>query len=171
MHKLVVSLAAVGVFLALPTFAQTGAGPALSPASQEFVTKAAMNDIAEIEASTLAVRMAKSDKSKVFADKMITDHTEISNELKALVSSGQVKAQLPVAMGKAQWDQVSKLQSLSGAEFTKEYNRMQVAEHKDAVSLFELYAKSGDNAPLKAFAVKYLPRLQDRLKTALELDK
>jgi putative membrane protein len=48
---------------------------------------------------------------------------------------------------------------------------LQVSAHKDAVSLFERYAKGGDNADLKAFAAKTLPRLKEHLKMAEDLNK
>ena len=58
---------------------------------------------------------------------------------------------------------------LNGAEFTKQYNSDQVAVHKDAVNLFERYAKGGDNADLKAWAGATLPALQMHLKMAQDL--
>ena len=48
---------------------------------------------------------------------------------------------------------------------------MQVDAHKDAVNLFERYAKGGDNADLKAWAAKTLPALQAHLKMAEEFKK
>jgi putative membrane protein len=39
------------------------------------------------------------------------------------------------------------------------------------VSLYERYAKGGEDAGLKAFAGKTLPTLQDHLKMAQDLDK
>ena len=74
---------------------------------------------------------------------MIKDHTATSAELKALVVSGKVAAELPAALDKAAGAKLDKLNSLSGADFTKAYEDMQVSAHKDAVSLFERYAKSG----------------------------
>jgi putative membrane protein len=46
-----------------------------------------------------------------------------------------------------------------------------VSAHKDAVSLFERYAKSGDNANLKDWAGKTLRTLQHHLDMAQELGK
>jgi putative membrane protein len=46
---------------------------------------------------------------------------------------------------------------------------MQVDAHENAVSLFERYAKGGDNAELKAFAAKQLPHLQEHLRMAKDL--
>lgn len=46
---------------------------------------------------------------------------------------------------------------------------MQVTAHNDAVSLFERYAKGGDNAELKGWAVKTLSALQHHLYMAQDL--
>ena len=142
----------------------------IAPSTQDFVTKAAISDMAEIESSKLAV--TKTDgKTKAFAEKMIKDHTETSTELKGLVTSGKVKATLPAEMDAAHKSKIDKLKTLSGASFAKEYDDMQVAAHKDAVSLFERYANGGENAELKAFASKTLPHLKTHLKMAEDLKK
>ena len=142
----------------------------IAPSTQDFVTQAAISDMAEIESSKLAA--TKTDgKTKAFAEKMIKDHTETSIELKGLVTGGKVKATLPTEMDAAHKSRIDKLKGLSGASFAKEYDDMQVAAHKDAVSLFERYAKSGENAELKAFAAKTLPHLQMHLKMAEDLKK
>jgi putative membrane protein len=46
-----------------------------------------------------------------------------------------------------------------------------VSAHKDAVDLFERYAKGGENAKLKDWAGKTLPALQRHLEMAQTLDK
>ncbi|WP_428677486.1 DUF4142 domain-containing protein [Reyranella sp.] len=142
----------------------------IAPSTQDFVTQAAISDMAEIESSKLAA--TKTDgKTKAFAEKMIKDHTETSIELKGLVTGGKVKATLPTEMDAAHKSKIDKLKGLSGASFAKEYDEMQVAAHKDAVSLFERYSKSGENAELKAFAAKTLPHLQMHLKMAEDVKK
>jgi putative membrane protein len=169
--------AAVVISFATPVLAQsvpekTGVNSTLgiSPSTQDFVTEAANSDMLEIESSKLVA--AKGDaKDKAFADQMIKDHTATSAELKGLVSSGKVQVNLPAAMDKAHGAKLDKLNSLSGADFTRAYEDMQVSAHKDAVSLFERYAKSGDTADLKAFAAKTLPHLRDHLKMAEDLNK
>ena len=174
MNKLIV-LGTAAFFLAIPAYAQsvpekTGVNAAIgvSPSTQDFVTEAANTDMLEIASSKLA--LSKGDaKLKSFADTMIGDHTKTSSEVKALVTSGKVKADLPAAMDKAHQSKLDKLSGLSGADFTKEYESMQVSAHKDAVSLFERYSKSGDNTDLKAFAAKTLPHLQEHLKMAQAL--
>jgi putative membrane protein len=85
------------------------------------------------------------------------------------VSGGKVKAPLPAGLDSAHQSKLDKLKSPNGADFTKQYNSDQVAAHKDAVNLFERYAKGGDNADLKAWAGKTLPALQTHLKMAQDL--
>jgi putative membrane protein len=62
-----------------------------TPQTKDFVTIAAVSDMFEIESSKLATQRADA-LSKAFAARMSTDHTQTSNELKLLVSNGQVKS-------------------------------------------------------------------------------
>ena len=48
---------------------------------------------------------------------------------------------------------------------------MQVSAHKDAVSLFERYAKGGEDLKLKDWAGKTLPALKHHLEMAQNLGK
>jgi putative membrane protein len=176
MYK-ILATAAVALCVATPVFAQsvpekTGVNSTLgiSPSTQDFVTEAANSDMLKIESSK-PVAVKSDTKDKAFADQMIKDHTATSAELKGLVSSGKVQVNLPSVMDKAHGAKLDKLNSLNRAEFVQVYEDMQVSAHKDAVSLFERYAKSGDNADLKAFAAKTLPHLRDHLKMAQDLDK
>jgi len=167
-----VLLASAVLLLATPVLAQsigekTGVNAALgiAPKTEDFVKQAAIGDMFEIESSKLAQQKADAE-SKMFAEKMIKDHTETSTELKGLVSGGKVKTEIPTEMDSAHRSKLEKLQSLNGDDFDKQYDSDQLAAHKDAVSLFERYSKDGENSDLKAFATKHLPHLQGHLKMA-----
>ena len=97
---------------------------------------------------------------------MIEDHTKTTAQLKEMVGSGKVKATLPTAVSSSQQSMLDKLKGKDGDDFNKQYKSDQVSGHKDAVSLFERYAKGGDNAELKAWAAKTLSR---RLRHHLEM--
>jgi putative membrane protein len=177
-NVMLASAALLAIAAAAPSFAQslpekTGINQAMGIASktQDFVTIAAQSDMLEIQSSKLALQKSDSDKTKTFAQKMIDDHTATSTELKGLVSSGKVQADAPSSLDKAHQAKLDKLAKLQGKDFTKQYDDMQVSAHKDAVSLFDRYAKDGDNADLKAFAGKTLPRLQEHLQMAQDLKK
>jgi putative membrane protein len=151
---------------------RTGVNPVLgiSPSTQDFVTQAAMGDMLEIESGKLAEQKTVDAKTKQFGRQLVTDHQKSTEELKLLITSGKVKADLPTAMDSSHQSKLDKLKGLSGVDFDKAFDDLQTSAHKDATSLFERYAKGGDNADLKAFASKHLPALQHHLKMAEELD-
>ena len=165
------------VLLAGPAFAQsagetTGVNSALgiSPSTIDFVREVAISDMFEIEAAKLAQTKGNADE-KAFASQMASDHTKTSTELKGLVSGGKVKAELPTALDSSHQSKLDKLKRERGKDFSSEFNSMQASAHKDAVSLFERYAKGGDNADLKNWAGKTLPALKHHLEMAQNLSK
>ena len=177
MNKFVISVAAAGFFIAPAVLAQsigekTGVNSALgiSPTTQDFVKEAATSDMLEINAAKIAQDKGNANEKK-FAEQMIADHSKTSADLKKLVASGDVKADIPTSLDKSSQDKLDKLRDAKPADFAGEFDPMQVSAHKEAVSLFERYAKSGDNAKLKDWAGKTLPTLQHHLEMAESLDQ
>lgn len=172
------SLIALGcVLLAGPALAQsvgekTGVNSVLgvAPTTADFVKEVAISDMFELQSNKLGAEKGNA-ADKHFAEQMITDHTKTSNELKGLVTSGKVKAELPTALDSAHQSKLDKLKSASGKDFSDDFSSQQVSAHKDAVSLFERYAKGGDDPSLKEWAGKTLPALQHHLDMAQSLDK
>ncbi|UGV27360.1 DUF4142 domain-containing protein [Rhodopseudomonas boonkerdii] len=175
MKKLVIILAATTI-LSGPVIAQsvgekTGVNSTLgiAPKTQDFVTEAANSDMLEIAAAKIARQKGNADE-KNFATQMITDHTKTSAEIKQLIDSGAVKAELPTALNSSSQSKLDKLNNAKPDEFAATYDPMQVAAHEDAVSLFERYSKGGDNAKLKDWAGKTLPALRHHLEMAQQLE-
>ncbi|MGY3238966.1 putative membrane protein [Bradyrhizobium sp. USDA 4472] len=170
-------IVAACVLLATPALAQslgekTGVNSALgvAPATADFVKEVAISDMFEIESSKLAEQKGNAQE-KTFAQQMVTDHTKTSSELKALVNDGKVQATLPTALDSSHQSKLDKLKSASGKDFSSDYNSYQVSAHEDAISLFDRYAKGGDNSALKDWAGKTLPTLKHHLDMARELGK
>ena len=177
MKKSFVTLAAAALLGSSAALAQsvgekTGVNSTLgiSPSTQDFVKEAAISDMMEIESSKIAQQKGNADEKK-FAGQMIADHTKTSSELKGLVTSGEVKAELPTQLDSSSQGKLDKLRNAKPEDFPGQYDPMQVSAHKDAVSLFERYAKGGDNAKLKDWAGKTLPALQHHLEMAQAMDK
>jgi putative membrane protein len=165
------------VMLASPVLAQsvgekTGINSALdiAPTTADFVKEVAVSDMFEIQSSQLAESKGNAPE-KAFAAQMVTDHTKTTTELKALVSSGKVKADIPDMLDSSHQSKLDKLKSESGKDFSSDFDSDQTSAHKDAVSLFERYAKGGDNADLKDWAGKTLPTLKHHLDMAQNLKK
>ena len=161
-----------GPALAQSTAEKTGVNSVLgiSPTTADFVKEAAISDMFEISSNRLAQDKGNAAE-KSFASQMVTDHTKTSTELKEMVSSGKVKADIPTAPDSSHQSKLDKLKGESGNDFSSDFDSDQVSEHKDAVSLFERYAKSGDNPELKDWAGKTLPTLQHHLTMAEDLKK
>jgi len=162
MKKMV--LYAVGcTLLAAPALAQV-------PSTAEFVKKVALSDLLEVQSSQFVAPNADAD-TKPFAEMMVRDHTKTSSELKALVQSGKVKADLPVALDADHQKKLDDLKKLSGRELDKQYDQMQLQAHQEAVELFTHYSQSGDNSDLKQWAAQTLPHLKEHLSMAQKLDQ
>jgi putative membrane protein len=145
-------IALSSAFLSTAAFAQSAAEKTgvnstlgIAPKTEDFIKEAAMSDMLEIEAAKIAQQKGNSTE-KTFAGQMITDHTKTSSEL-------------------------NKLKDSKPEDFAAEYDPMQVSAHKDATSLFERYAKGGDDPKLKDWAGKTLPALQHHLMMAQDMDK
>lgn len=165
------------LLLSTATFGQslgerTGANSALgvAPSTSDFVKQAAMSDMMEIESSKLAAERG-SAAQKSFAQQMISAHTKTSTELKAIVAKEKVNAELPTALDDSHKSKLDDLKSAKPDIFATDYTLLQVSAHKDAVSLFERYAKGGEDAGLKAWAGKTLPDLKHHLEMAEKLPK
>jgi putative membrane protein len=142
----------------------------IAPTTADFVKEVAISDIFEIQSNKLAEDKGNASE-KTFASQMIADHTKTSTELKGLVGSGKVKADLPNALDSSHQSNLDKLKGESGKDFSSDFDSMQVSAHKDAVSLFERYAKGRENPDLKDRAGKILPALQHHLEMAQGLAK
>jgi putative membrane protein len=172
-----IALIVTALLLTAPAFAQsvgekTGVNSTLgiSPSTADFVKEVAISDMFELQSNKLAEDRGNAAE-KSFAAMMIKDHTKTSDELKALVKGGDVKAELPTALDSSHQSKLDKLNGYKGADFSSEFDSQQVGAHKDAVSLFERYAKGGDNPKLKDWAGKTLPALQHHLEMAQALNK
>ncbi|MBI5264717.1 MAG: DUF4142 domain-containing protein [Bradyrhizobium sp.] len=170
-------IAASCVLLASSALAQsvgekTGINSALgvAPPTADFVKQVAISDMFELESSKLAQQKGNAQE-KSFAQQMVTDHSKTTNDLKSMISSGKVKAALPTALDSSHQSKLDKLKGATGGDFSSNFNSYQVSAHEDAVSLFERYAKGGDDPELKDWAGKTLPTLRHHLEMAQELGK
>ncbi|WP_024512101.1 DUF4142 domain-containing protein [Bradyrhizobium sp. ARR65] len=175
MKRSLIALACV--LFAAPALAQsigekTGVNSTLgiAPSTADFIREAAISDMFELQSSKLAQEKGTAQE-KSFAEQMIADHTKTTNDIKSLVNSGKVNAEIPATLDASHQSKLDKLKSANGKDFSSDFDSDQVSAHKDAVSLFERYAKGGDNPELKDFAGKTLPTLRHHLDMARDLGK
>jgi putative membrane protein len=176
MKRTALTVAAAALLISTSAFAQsvgekTGVNSTLgvSPTTADFVKEVAMSDMTEIASAKLGQERGNAQE-KAFSAQMITDHTKTSEELKSMAPAS-AKAAIPTALDSSSQSKIDKLKDAKPDNFSSDFNSMQVSAHKDAVSLFERYAKGGEDAKLKDWAGKTLPALRHHLEMAQNLEK
>jgi putative membrane protein len=93
-----------------------------------FVRKTEEGGLAEIQFGQLAAQKASSDDVKKLGQKMVDDHTSLSKDMNPIADSLGVR--VPEKLSKADQDEYNKLNSLSGADFDKEYLAVMLKDHR-----------------------------------------
>jgi len=153
------------VFGAVKSATQSTMDPSLD---HDFAAEAASGGVFEVKLGHLALQKGNSNAVKSFGERMITDHTKTSDDLRQI--AGEESIQLPEDMPKkeqALYDHLSKLQ---GVQFDRAYVQSMVKDHKKDVSAFEKETSSGSDPKLKDFANRTLPTLKDQLREAKQIE-
>lgn len=146
----------------------TGGGmSAMTPEDKEFVVKAGMGGLYEVQAGNLALQKAQSAGVKAFAQRMVTDHGTANTELAQLATAKGLA--LPTELDGEMESAVEHLAMLSGAEFDKAYMQHMVPDHEKTVADFDRASTTATDADLKGWAAKTLPILQEHLRMAKEV--
>lgn len=155
------SLVALSLLMATPSFAAMPAdadkaAAAMNIDKTSFVKVVTSSNAFEIESSRLAEQKAKDGDVKAFAAAMIKDHTMAAQDLKTAAGLDEGAPTLSPKHAAM----LDLLKGASDQDFQPLYIDMQMMAHMEAVTLFSTYAKGGDDAAVKAFAVKTLPKLE-----------
>src|ERR1700704_2918254 len=145
--------------------AQPNSGAAASRSStssdQDFVTKAAQGNSAEVELGKIVAAKSKNPSVKQFAQMMVKDHTTALNELQELAQSKNLNFNddLPDDAKALQ----AKLSSETGKQLDKDYMDSMVEDHQKDVQEFKDQSQNAKDADVKQWASKTLPTLQKHL--------
>lgn len=134
--------------------------------ASDFVEEASAKGLAEIETSRIALKESNSSAVRKFAETMISDHTKANQELKKIAQKKNLDvSDEPELRNKAK---AMVLKMRDGESFDEAYANNQVVAHEQSIELFQR-AANGQDAEIKAYAEKTLPKLQQHLKMAQEL--
>jgi putative membrane protein len=148
-HLLLAAATATAITFALPALAVDKA--------QDFVDKAAVGGMFEVDSSTIAEGKVHDQRVKDFAQKMIEDHGAANAKLESI--AGEQKLKVPAELDAKHKSDLKALQNAKD-QLDRSYVQMQRDAHTDAVEIFESYDKDGDNAQLKTFAQETVPTLK-----------
>lgn len=125
---------------------------AASDSDKKFLAMAAQSDQNEIALSQLAQQKAANPAVKAFAEKMVTEHTKMSESMKPFADSWGLTS--PSGPDADHQKELDKLNGLSGEEFDKEYISQMVSDHSKALRAFTTEAKDTKEVKFRAAVIK-----------------
>lgn len=135
-----------------------------SQMTKDFVNKAAVGNMFEIESSRVALETSHNDPTKEFAQEMIDAHGEAGQNMKEAVAESGTGITLPADLDAKHEDKLAALKAADETQIDGQYLKMQNEAHEMSIKLYEDYASNGDNEALKTYAAETLPVLKDHKK-------
>jgi putative membrane protein len=123
-----------------------------SPSDMEFVKKALQGSMAEVKTAQLALQKSSNDQVKQFAQRMISDHSKLIEQMKPVAA--QIGVKVPNGPDKKETMMYDKLQALSGSDFDQAYVKAMVKDHKMDDQDFKAEITMGQSAAVKEAASK-----------------
>jgi putative membrane protein len=179
---LLLALATAGALVSATAFAQSPAIRHSQAASQtaavapgpgsisaaDFVNNVVMRNMFDVQAARIAE--LKGDQSdKTFAQREISNHTKMTDDLKVMVNSKKINASIPTGLTSEYQQRIDRLQTLSGTQFDEAYGNEVLRNHENLNALLDQYAKNGDNGELKQWASNTVPEVRQQLAAAAKL--
>jgi putative membrane protein len=121
---------------------------AASDSDKKFLATAAQSDQNEIALSKLAEEKGTNPAVKLFAEKMITEHTKMSANMEPFAQSWGLTS--PSGPDADAQKELEKLNGLSGNDFDEEYMTQMVSDHSKALSAFTTEAKNTKDLKFRA---------------------
>jgi putative membrane protein len=132
-----------------------------------FVKKAAAGGLTEVALGNLAQQNGDSQDVKDFGAHMVTDHTKINDNLKALAAKDNLT--LPDKPTDEQQALIDKLGKESGKTFDNAYIHAMLKAHIGDKALFTEEAANTNNTDLKQFATDSLTVIKEHLSMIQEI--
>lgn len=137
----------------------------------KFVKKASVANAFEIQSSKIALDRSHNDDVRQFAQVMIDDHTDAGKAMKNALQDSKVDSSLATdTLDPRHQKLIDKLSNASDEDFDDKYVSEQTDAHKEAVSLFKDYSKTGHDKALKGFAKDTLPTLKKHMEHVKQLN-
>lgn len=130
-----------------------------------FLKDCAKNGMAEVNMSQIGTQKAQDPALKEVAQKLVTDHSKLNDEVKELAKEKDIT--LSTEMDPKHQKMMDHLSGLSGAEFDKAFATHMVQGHKKSIAKFKQAAANTEDTEISEFAKKTLPTLQEHL-TAIQ---
>ncbi|MGE5538581.1 MAG: DUF4142 domain-containing protein [Gemmatimonas sp.] len=145
------------------------AAPVLAKDSKDFLKQAIEGDTSEIMLGQMAQLRASSDGVREYGRALATDHAAAKDQAIALAQKIGLKP--PDTPAKKAQSAQEKLSKLEGAEFDREFVSYMVKDHHDDIREFQEATRANDSPDVAQYAQMTLPKLQQHLEMAENLDR
>lgn len=143
---------------------------ALSSKEQKMLRTLAQGNMAEIASAELAQTRSSSEEVLTFAKRMIDDHSKALQDIGALAKDKGLE--LPKATDAKQAEALKKMNTLSKAEFDRQYlAKVGVNDHTKTLKLLKDIQANAKDPDFKALAKKLEPTVQAHLDMAQSMHK
>jgi putative membrane protein len=132
-----------------------------------FIQEAASANLMEVSAGKIAESRAARPGVKDFGKRMVSDHSSIQQQLTTMTSNNGVA--FTPALDAQQQQEISRLQTLSGAEFDRTYMGLTVRNQRDNVTNFQNERRVARSAEVREFIDRNLVTVQNNLTLAQQL--
>jgi len=130
-----------------------------------FAKMASCGNISEVKMGKCAEGAATNSQVKVFAAKMVKDHTKAQEELKQACKTSKIECPSEQTKeGKAACEKCERAKD--SKDFDSVYIATQIECHEKALKLYQRAAKECESEALKAYATQTIPAIQEHLSMA-----
>jgi putative membrane protein len=141
-------------------FAYVSIIPVFSNGTEKFFDRASQFHLTVIQAGKLA-EIKGNPKVIKLGKELVKDNTIAKNELYALAQKHHLK--VATESDASQKKILASLRELSGKAFDSAFMISQFSHYQEAIALFSEESKTGIDQEVRAYAGKYLPKLQMHL--------
>jgi predicted outer membrane protein len=151
-------------------FAPSAAKTQLGPVDTYFVTQTSLGTPFQTDSGRIAQKEGGTQAIRTYAELMVSSHIAVNDALEAVMKR-KAPVPPPTLLKAAYGTITSTLAVEKSPRFDVEYVRCQVAYQKANAALYQYEIDNGADPDLKAFAQETLPKIQDHLGRALELER
>ena len=134
----------------------------------EFMTRTASGGLAEVEIGKIAQTRATNAEVRMFAERLVKDHTKVNEELTEIAREVGVK--LPDRPMPEHQKHVDHFRDYKGEAFDREFTSHMIKSHEKSIEAFTRATKEAKDTKLRAFATKTLPTLKEHLALARKVE-
>ena len=140
----------------------------------EILTLVSHSNSAEISSSKLALEQAQNADVKAFAQMMIKDHTAMEQQgtkLGATLGASVANTGKTEDSREDKSEELDELRQARNAQFDQAYMKFQVESHEKTLKMLQDQQDRAQNAELKAMITQAIPKVQQHLERAQQLQK